>query len=465
MSALAGVLRIQQSDRGERTIAAFAIIVVTVTFILRVIAARGQPLTMDETFTGMITSQHSLADFIREARRDVAAPLYYTTLRLLHLGNSDLALRLPSWAFMIAGSVLPLVWRIPGQQRSATIAWAALLYLWLPGAIFAVQARPYALLFLTATMQTIAFARLIDRPVLARALVWTGCASLTLLTHYMAAALSLAQGLVLLGVLRTTALRLWPSLVLLLVPAAETLTHLPVLAAFASGDANWLPPITVYNLPEYAIYGIGPLASALLLIALASRYLNRQEPISHAAALSSLAGFGALAMLLAAGWGRSLLFDRYLTSCAPALMLGLVTIAAGAGARMLIVAVAGGLAIYAAAAAPLRIGEQSMEWAANKLIPYRPAQLIYSLGYKGQHMLAPETRQELGAFFFRRAGVPIETRMSTSLDGRELIKAAGDRSAVIWVFYSEWQPIADAIARQRNCFVAPHQLACPPLRH
>ena len=80
-------------------------------------------------------------------------------------------------------------------------------------------------------------------------------------------------------------------------------------------------------------------------------------------------------------------------------------------------------------------------------------------------MLAPETRQELGAFFFRRAGVPIETRMSTSLDGRELIKAAGDRSAVIWVFYSEWQPIADAIARQRNCFVAPHQLACPPLRH
>ena len=464
MRALAGALRVQQRDRGERTIAALAIIVVTATFILRIIAARGQPLTMDETFTGMITSQHSLADFIRETRRDIAAPLYYTTLRLLHLGNSDFALRLPSWAFMIAGSALPLVWRIPGQQRSAAIAWAALLYLWLPGAIFAVQARPYALLFLTATMQTIAFARLMDKPVLARAFVWTGCASLTLLTHYMAAPLGLAQGLLLLGVLRAGALRLWPSLLLLLVPAAEILTHLPLLAAFASGDANWLPPVTLSNFPHYAIYGIGPLASALLLIALASRYLNRSEPIARAAALSSLAGFIALAILLVAGWGRSLLADRYLTACAPALMLGVATIAAGTGARILIVAVAGALAIYAAAAAPLRIGEQSMEWAADKLIPRRPAQLIYSLGYKGQHTLAPETRQELGAFFFRRAGVPIEARMMASLDGRELIKAAGDRSAVIWIFYSEWQPIADAIARQRNCFVAPHQLACPPLR-
>lgn len=464
MSASAGVLRIQRRELSEQTLAAFAIIVVTATFILRVMAARGQPLTLDETFTGMITSQHSLADFIREARRDVAAPLYYTILRMLHLGNSDFALRLPSWIFMIAGSALPLVWRIPGQQRTATIAWAALLYLWLPGAIFAVQARPYALLFLTATMQTIAFARLIDKPVLARAFVWTGCASLTLLTHYMAAALGLAQGLVLLGVMRGPALRLWPSLVLLLVPAAETLTHLRLLAAFASGDANWLPPITIHNLPAYAIYGLGPLASALLLIALASRYLNRQEPISRAAALSSLAGFVALAILLAAGWGRSLLFDRYLTACAPALMLGLVTVAAGTGTRMLIVAVAGALAIYAAAMAPLRIGEQSMEWAADKLIPDRPTELIYSLGYRGQHTLAPETRQELGAFFFRRAGVPVETRMIASLDGRELIKAAGDRSAVIWIFYSEWQPIADAIARQRNCFVASHQLACPPLR-
>ena len=99
--------------------------------------------------------------------------------------RSDFALRLPSWIFMVAAAALPLAWRIPGQSRAAAITWAALLFLWLPGAIFATQARPYALLFLVATAQTIAFARLIDEPSLRRAFVWTGSASLTILTHYM----------------------------------------------------------------------------------------------------------------------------------------------------------------------------------------------------------------------------------------------------------------------------------------
>ena len=59
---------------------------------------------MDETFTGMIVSQHSLADFIREARRDIAAPLYYSLMWLLPLNDSDFAMRLPSWAFMITSA-------------------------------------------------------------------------------------------------------------------------------------------------------------------------------------------------------------------------------------------------------------------------------------------------------------------------------------------------------------------------
>ena len=95
-----------------------------------------------------------------------------------------------------------LEWVVPGQSRAAAIAWAALLFLWLPGAIFAAQVRPYALLFLAATAQTIAFARLIDQPTLRRAFAWTACASLTILTHYMGATLGLAQGLLLVAALR-----------------------------------------------------------------------------------------------------------------------------------------------------------------------------------------------------------------------------------------------------------------------
>jgi hypothetical protein len=448
---------------GDLPIALLAVASAAIVLVLRLIAAQGLPLTLDETFTAVITSQPHLADFIREARRDVAAPLYYTVLWLLPLASTDFALRLPSWLFMIAAAALPIVWRIQSQPRAAAIAWAALLFLWLPGAIFATQARPYALLFLVATAQTIAFARLVDEPGLRRAFVWTGCASLTLLTHYMGATLGLAQGVVLLAVLRTRALKLWPSLLVLLVPAVEAVTHFRILFKVATGDANWLPQVSFGNLPSYVIYGFGALAPLLLMLALGSRYLQRDEPIPHSAALASIAGMLAMAMLVAAGWGRSLIVDRYLTACAPGLMLAVVTVASGAVARLLLVGISAALAFYAAIAAPLDIREPSIEWAAQQLIPYRPQQLKFSLGYKGQHTLAMETRSKLGEFFFRRAGVPTKAQLIPTLDGRELVRAAGRDSAVIWNFHSNFRPVAESIARSRRCFIRPSQLACPAL--
>ena len=449
-------------NRRDLPIALLAIGGISIVLVLRVLAARGLQLTLDETFTATITGQRHLTDFVREARRDVAAPLYYTILRFIP-GSSNVALRLPSLLFLVAAAALPVAWPIRGQSRESAWAWSAMLFLWLPGAIFAFQARPYALLFLTATAQTIAFARLIEAPSLRRAFAWTACASLTLLTHYMSATLGLAQGLVLLAVMGRRALPLWPALLVLLIPAAEAVTHLQVLLAVATGDANWFPPVTFANLSTYVIYGIGAFATPLLLIALASRYLRRGELISRAAALAAISGLLAMAMLITAGWGRPLLVDRYLTACAPALILGLVTVAAGKGARLLLVGLSGAIAIYAAIAAPLRIGEPSYEWAAEQLIPARPARLVYSLGYKGQHTLAPETREALGAYFFQRAGVPTEARMVTTLDGRELVRAAGSDAAIIWIFYADRQPIANAIARERHCFVRPYQLACPAL--
>jgi hypothetical protein len=144
-------------------------------------------------------------------------------------------------------------------------------------------------------------------------------------------------------------------------------------------------------------------------------------------------------------------------------MLALVTVASGAAARLLLVAISGALAIYAAIAAPLDIRESSMEWAAQKLIPLRPQQLKFSLGYRAQQTLAMETRPKIGEYFFRRAGVPTRAELVPTVDGRELVRAAGRDSAVIWIFYPESQPVAEAIARSRKCFIRPLQLACPPL--
>ena len=453
----------RRAGREKLQIGLFAALSVAVVLALRMVAARGLPLTIDETFTAVITGQSNLSDFVREARRDVAAPLYYTILWLVPHADSDVGLRLPSWLFMIAASALPLVWRVPGQTPAAAITWAALLFLWLPGAIFATQARPYALLFLTATAQTIVFAKLVDEPSLRRAFAWTGCASLTILTHYMGASLGLAQGLLLLGVLRTRAFKLWPSLLLLLVPIVETVTHFQVLTSVASGDANWWPQVTFANLPAYTLYGFGAFGLLAIIVALGSRYLRRDEPVSRAATIASLSGLLALAILIAAGWGRSLIVDRYLTACAPALMLALVTIASGAAARLALVGLSAAVAIYAAVADPIEVREQSMEWAAEQLIPTHPGKVVFSLGYKGQHTLAPETRAKLGEYFFRRAGLPTKAEMVLTLDGRELVRAAGNDSAMLWVFYPAWQPVANEIAAKRHCFVRPLQLACPAL--
>src|SRR5204863_8987027 len=108
-----------QPIREELALAVVAILAAAIVLALRIAAARGLPLTLDETFTAVITSQSSFADFVREARRDVAAPLYYTILWLLPRASSDTALRLPSWLFMIAATALPLIWRVPGQSRAA----------------------------------------------------------------------------------------------------------------------------------------------------------------------------------------------------------------------------------------------------------------------------------------------------------------------------------------------------------
>jgi len=140
-----------------------------------------------------------------------------------------------------------------------------------------------------------------------------------------------------------------------------------------------------------------------------------------------------------------------------------VTVASGEAARLALVGLSAAVALYAAVAEPIEVREQSMEWAAEQLIPFHPQQLKFSLGYKGQHTLAVETRARLGEYFFRRAGVPTNAEMVLTLDGRELVRAAGDDSAVLWVFYPAWQPVANEIAARRHCFVRPTQLACPAL--
>ena len=76
--------------------------------------------------------------------------------------------------------------------------------------------------------------------------------------------------------------------------------------------------------------------------------------------------------------------------------------------------------------------------------------------------LRPETRAKLGAYFFRRAGLPTKADMVLTLDGRELVAAAGTE------FSRSLDLLSPRGSRSRtrsppdaHCFVRPLQLACP----
>ena len=102
----------------------------------------------------------------------------------------------------------------------------------------------YALLLFLATAQTLIYLDLIRRPDLNRAAAFVGLAGLVVLTHYQAAVLGIAQGLILLVVQRRQILKLAPAALLAVPVLAVGLWHAPRLALFARPDVAWYPLVT-----------------------------------------------------------------------------------------------------------------------------------------------------------------------------------------------------------------------------
>ena len=115
--------------------------------------------------------------------------------------------------------------------------WAAVLLLWLPMAVFASDARPYALLVLLGTVQAAAFCAMMREPTRTRALWWVLPTLAMGLTQYIALLPGLIQGLLLLAVHRGRAVRLWPAALPFVVLVAWAVLHLPFVARVAGVGA------------------------------------------------------------------------------------------------------------------------------------------------------------------------------------------------------------------------------------
>ncbi len=283
------------------------------------------PFGFDETFSGVIAAQPDPTALLDWCLHEIGGPVYYVLLWgwAALFGTSLTALRAFSMVASLAAPLVILRWGHP--DRGTRLLWAALLALWLPGLSAATSARCYALLLLVTTAQAISFRRLLDRPAPRRAAAWVALSGVAVLTHYHAALLSLAQGLLLLALRPRDSLRLAPALLLLLPVAGWMAFHLSLLARFATAGA-WYPLVELADVGRlpFIFLGsavLGGCAVAALLLALA-RPRWRWHDVPSADVAVACSAVITLALLLIIGMLRPSFVWRYTLMTAPAALLG-----------------------------------------------------------------------------------------------------------------------------------------------
>ena len=330
--------------RADPAVVALAALL-AITAVAKLTFAFRHPLGLDELWTGMIASQRSPAGLLRQCYLDVNAPLGYVVAWIwAHVaGLSDWALRFPSIVF---ASTVPLLALTPNRaiSRDAALIWAALLACWIPGFVFAAEARSYALLLFVSTGSTLAYLSLLEEPSIRRALVWTTASSLLILTHYTALPLVGCQGLAFLIAHRMRAVRTWPALFAFIPPLASLAAHAALLVIVSSHGPAGPAPLRVGEAPQLLAFLIGGRSSAWMLLAwvAVTLVLWRLRPSAEAqpsddapsfAWLAPLTSLAAVALCLVVSLAHPLIIDRYLTSMVPGILLGIALLARGLGRK------------------------------------------------------------------------------------------------------------------------------------
>jgi hypothetical protein len=436
---------------------ALACAALAATTVLRFFMGRGQPLWLDETWTGAIAATHGWGAFWRQVYLDVNAPLYYLVMHLWTgvAGLSDEALRLPSALFGVLAPLAIAFSRVEGLSRPARLTWAALVAMWIPGVWFAGDARCYALLLLLTTAQTLAFARLMRAPDMRRALVWCVLTALAILTHYHAAILGGLQGLAYLALHRQRALRTWPAALVFAPVAAWLAWHAPRIILFAQPDVAWYQLLRLDRLGRLAAYvpGDQTLGLALIAIAVAALILGfalkddpererRPTGILWLAVALALAGAG---MVVVMGFVRPSFTDRYLIPFEPSLLLGIALVSQWLARRFAwthaAVIVAAMAVLWPWAERDLSRGWRFYNWQVPSadLMKASPTRLVWLWDHPATPVMDKSQLDPVGGFFFARAGHPVpvtSVQLGPNDDPNRVLvrEAQAPGSAILWAY-------------------------------
>jgi hypothetical protein len=429
-----------------------------------------EPLWFDEAFTLSIISPPEAAGFWREVYLDPNGPAYYLLMRAWAgvFGDSNLALRVPSLLAIWVAAALPILIPLQGLSRGARLTWAALIFAWW-GVGFFLDARCYAILLAVSVFQALTFGRLMERPGLQRALLWTATAAAAILLHYYAVFFAFAQGLIYLGRNRWLAVRTWPA-ALAFAPAFGWIAyHAPRLSEYSNLGSVWHPPMdlmTVFNVAAFLIFPTNALVVALIAVILATGLLLRRRQLRAAEtgpppqALVLTAAAAPIAFALAVGFGLlgSGLSPRYLMPLAPTLLLGGVLLAgAGPSPGLAWTALVG--VFFAAQAGP--VGEAltsphplpryEFETGAKFLMENDLTELVFVWDHEVAPIMARDTMRRLGGVFFERADQPVEIHVLAVSPAHnpnlQIAAAAQDAgTGFIWLYNRRGQTAAQRFA-------------------
>lgn len=416
------------------------------------------PLWIDETWSAMIASRPDWPSFWREAWLDCNPPLYYLFLAVwIELaGDSNLALRLPSIAFVVAAAAVPLVWRLPGLSRTGRRAWAAFILLWPFGVYLMLDARGYGLLLLLATLSCVAVTRLLEHLTMRRVAAWVAIGTMMFLTHYYSAALIAAQGLVLLYRHRGSLLRMWPALLIAAPGFAWFAGHLPRLQDYARPDVVWYEASDLGATAQYFAYVAGA-ANAASLIAITvvagmallamARRRSPDEPTENRTNLVLTASTALIGFAIATSVGllQPSLTERYFVPLVPPAMLALALATQRCSRQELAV-----LVLAAAFALPGldpsvtgQLARQraiyGIEEASAFVARQQPDRLQFVWDHPAAKILDRHSLEGVGSYFMDRAGLKVPTSalvVPATANANTLIAAdaAGNRPAVIWLY-------------------------------
>jgi hypothetical protein len=432
-------------------------VLILATTVLKFTLYARQPLGLDETFTGMIAGQPDLRALLHQCQLDVYAPLSYLVSWAWAQvsGLSDAALRFPSAVF---ACLAPLVALAPSRlmPKSVRLTWAALLACWYPGLVFGQIARCYSLVLLIGAINSVTYVWLLRRPTLKRALVWCGVSSLFILDHYFAAILVGCQGVAYLAIHREKALRTWPAALVFAPAFASIALKAALLTGYARPGVSWMAPLHLADVRDMAQYLAGTTVAEgyvliWLVVGLCFRWRTSEvgrapasDDAQGAILITSLLALLATAICLAIGFWKPIVIARYLTAVVPGLMLGLALIAHRFGrswtlAPAALVAGFAGL-VFVLLFSPIHGRSAfSIEDASNGLMAHKPRALVFLWDNPLAQTDVGEQFSQVGGFFFKRAGHPINVDAPRWANGTNpnLILLAHARSpgtAILWVY-------------------------------